>query len=263
MKYNAILDVQRSEGGTAAGSSFQLTTVSQSAIEGQTVFQFDELIGATLLLFFVDGSLFEPVETIDDITPEKNYFFDPATGSVSVFNGQDANTIVSALYVSGGTATFQPEPVTLQEVKDWCRIDVADDDDLITMLITAAREACEDYTNISFILRTVTARILNQLGDEWIPYGPVGDIVSFVNNAGDTVATDQYIIRGVQFKQLCTRFCEPVTIQYAAGYSILPKKLKTALLNQIAWMYTNRGDEALKSGMSDLSRITLNNLRRA
>jgi len=43
------------------------------------------------------------------------------------------------------------EPVTLEETKLFCKIDFDDDDVLIESLITAAREMCEDYSNIGFV----------------------------------------------------------------------------------------------------------------
>jgi hypothetical protein len=56
------------------------------------------------------------------------------------------------------TATLQvaptTEPVTLDELKLWARIDSNDDDALLTSLIVSARQACENYTKRSFITQT-------------------------------------------------------------------------------------------------------------
>jgi hypothetical protein len=43
------------------------------------------------------------------------------------------------------------EPVALDDMKNYLRVEIDDDDALITSLITAAREACEVFTNRSFI----------------------------------------------------------------------------------------------------------------
>lgn len=43
------------------------------------------------------------------------------------------------------------EPVALDDAKNYLRVEIDDDDALITGLITAAREACEVFTNRSFI----------------------------------------------------------------------------------------------------------------
>lgn len=56
------------------------------------------------------------------------------------------------------TLTTPPalEPVTLTEAKTHLRIDHADEDTLITALITAAREYCESLTRLAFISQTWT-----------------------------------------------------------------------------------------------------------
>lgn len=147
-----------------------------------------------------------------------------------------------------GTVT---EPVTLQEAKDWCKIDVSDDDSLITSLITAARIICENYANLSFIKRTVTAKIKNGLGGFVAPYGPVISITS----AKDSDDTD---IAGFDFDNA---YGGKITVVYEAGYEVLPQNLKTALLNQISFLYENRGDVKLQRGLSEEAKLILNQVR--
>ena len=65
------------------------------------------------------------------------------------------------------------EPVSIDEAKDWCKIDGCDDDKLILSLITAARIICENHSNLSFIKKTITAKIKNGLGGIVLPFGPV------------------------------------------------------------------------------------------
>jgi hypothetical protein len=45
------------------------------------------------------------------------------------------------------------EPVSLVQAKNWLRVSHTDDDDLITILITAAREACENFCSRSFAIK--------------------------------------------------------------------------------------------------------------
>lgn len=56
------------------------------------------------------------------------------------------------------TRTTNPasEPVSLQEVKDYLRIDHVDEDALLGALIVTAREVCEAYLNRSLITQTWT-----------------------------------------------------------------------------------------------------------
>jgi hypothetical protein len=45
------------------------------------------------------------------------------------------------------------EPVTLKQAKAFLRVEIDDDDELIGILIKAAREVCESYTNRSFCFK--------------------------------------------------------------------------------------------------------------
>jgi len=46
------------------------------------------------------------------------------------------------------------EPVTLQQAKNFLRVSITDDDDLIGFLITAAREACETFCSRSLAVKS-------------------------------------------------------------------------------------------------------------
>lgn len=51
------------------------------------------------------------------------------------------------------------EPVTLTQMKLHLRVDCDTDDDLITALIVAAREWCEDYERRAYISQSITAKL--------------------------------------------------------------------------------------------------------
>jgi len=158
------------------------------------------------------------------------------------------NAVLSTPIFSAESTT---EPVTLQEVKDWCRIDVTDDDTLITSLITAARIMCENYANLSFIKRTVTAKIKNGLGGFVAPYGPVISITSAKDSDNADIADFDFD----------NAYDGRITVVYEAGYEALPQNLKTAVLNQISFLYENRGDIRLQSGLSEEAKLILNQVR--
>ena len=51
------------------------------------------------------------------------------------------------------------EPVTLAEAKAHLRVDISDDDDLITAIIKAAREYCEEYLDRTLVHTQWTMRM--------------------------------------------------------------------------------------------------------
>lgn len=151
------------------------------------------------------------------------------------------------------------EPVTVQEAKNWVKIDVPDDDPLLTELITAARQGCEGYLNISLIGRTVTAWLQIGLGEIRLPYGPVKSVTSVSNNNGDPI--QGYILKYEEFKALDP--CTEVKCTYEAGFNgNLPKQFKTAIKEQLAWLYTNRGDENVTDTISPIAKKILAPYRR-
>lgn len=153
------------------------------------------------------------------------------------------------------------EPVQLTEAKDFCRIDIGTDDTLITAIITAARMQCEKYIGVGFISREVTAILNNENGGIYLPYGPVGEILSVTNSKGDTLVLDtDYTISGLEFYRLLTPKETDITIDYSAGYAELPEGLKLGLLNAIYYMYDNRAQAAEDIG--PIAKMLLNPYRR-
>jgi uncharacterized phiE125 gp8 family phage protein len=134
-----------------------------------------------------------------------------------------------------------PEPVTLADAKGWLKIDVTDDDTLLTDLITAARQDCENYLNISLVDRTVTAWLQIGLDEIRLPYGPVNEVTSVTNSATGE-AIEGYTLKYEMFKALDP--CSEVKTVYTAGFNGgLPKHFKIAVLSQLAYQYEHRGDE--------------------
>lgn len=182
------------------------------------------------------------------------------------------------------------EPVTLSEVKNYCRIDsdyTADDNEL-NVMITAARQRLEQFLNIGFARREITLQWDGRYME--LPLSPTGDIVSVMN--GETeIDADDYYLSGYQAKSLGVKpsgsngiewfynqdftevsvfsgglVGEPCTMfaaTYETGYETLPNSLKIALLAQIDYQFKQRGmpDNALYSDMAlDLARPYSRNL---
>lgn len=146
------------------------------------------------------------------------------------------------------------EPVTLVEAKDFCKVDIGTDDNLIISLITAARQQCEAYTGVGFVVHDAVAILNNVNGDIYIPYGPLIAINQVTDEAGNILVLDStYFIIGNSFKRLQSPRAKNITIDYSTGYSELPNILKTAVLNQIYYLYDNRS-----TAVDDISPIAKN-----
>ena len=150
----------------------------------------------------------------------------------------------------------ETEPVTLQEVKDFCRIDINTDDDLVEELITASREQCEAVTGVSFVSREVIAVIDNTNGNTYLPYGPVADLDEVAVEDEDGNEITDFKLIGTKFPYLKYPR-EIVTVTYDGGYADLPKDLKTALMNAVYWKYENRAEMP-----ADLGDVAMNILKR-
>lgn len=158
------------------------------------------------------------------------------------------------------------EPVTLEEVKAFCRIDAdyTGDDLTLGLLISSQREVLEKHLNISFAPKVLKAEFAGYILN--IPYGPVGDIVDLTNLTTDEeILSDNYELFGLQFKTIYVgagrnaeifypindvehpflwggHFCNyRYLLEYNAGYEVLPKALKHALLAQIDYTYKKQG----------------------
>ena len=155
------------------------------------------------------------------------------------------------LYNGTTSVTFSSEgaePVTLNDVKAWGKIDQSADNSLITALITAARIMCEQYINTSLVTRTIVADIDNCNGGFILPYGPVTNTPTAVNWEG-TALTLVW-----NFSQIQTPYGR-MTVTYQAGATITELH-KTAIMQQVLFLYEHRGEE--NTGMSPIARQLLN-----
>jgi uncharacterized phiE125 gp8 family phage protein len=245
--YNAVIDIELSGGSSFIGDPLELLTVAKTSTQDQQSFNFTEF--GNIFLIFVDGILYTRVT---DITESKQY---TVSGTmVTLSDPLDAGTdVIGFGSEPSATLVAQTEPVTLQQAKDWCRIDISDDDTLLNAIISASRARLERAANVSFITRTVKAQLNKGLDRIQLPYGPVNAIVS-IKDSDDIDITD-YTLKGTQFKWLCCDN-EDVSIEYTAGYAVLPEHMREDLLNQIAWSYDNRGDAQLGSKISPNVKLT-------
>jgi hypothetical protein len=177
-------------------------------------------------------------------------FTDTYNTGLSYNQGYD----ITEVEPSGGIT----EPVDLTEAKNFCKIDVDDDDALIESLITTGRIMCEDYTNIGFVKRTVIVELNNGNGNCYLPLGPVGEIESLKDMDGNEITDPEY--GGSTWKQIISPRYNRMVITYEAGYETLPENLRTALLNTIYYLYDNRAVGV--DNIGPIAQMILNPLRR-
>jgi len=152
------------------------------------------------------------------------------------------------------------EPVTLVEAKLYTKVDTSADDDLLTSLITAARQYAEQYTLRAFINQTwqltldydefcLDSRFIN------LPRGNIQSITSFTyyntDNTSAVFANTNYrlsdnrlVLNDSADWPVFSRLYNAVTIEYVAGYGTaadkVPRSIKQAMLMLIDHYYINR-----------------------
>lgn len=151
------------------------------------------------------------------------------------------------------------EPISLAEAKTHLRVDLSDDNDLITLLIQVAREAVENRTGRSLIEQTRTLKLdyFPCSSKIILPHGPVTSITSItyydstetpvILSSGDYWTDFTSGIPYVKIKNSWpSTFDMPnaVTIVYVAGYgdssTSVPAQLRQAMFLILGHLYQNR-----------------------
>ncbi len=154
------------------------------------------------------------------------------------------------------------EPVTLTEAKNHLRVDLTDDDSLISALIVAAREHAEAITRRAFITQTLKLSLdafpANN-GPIYVPMPPLQSVNSlkYFNTGG----VEQTLTEGTDY--LVDNESEPgritpapdtgwpatqnrpnaVSVEFVAGFgdaSKVPQGIKQAILLMVGHWYENR-----------------------
>ena len=154
------------------------------------------------------------------------------------------------------------EPVSLTEAKSHLRVDITDDDALITALITAARQMAEEISRRALITQT-WKYILDAWpkGDELtLPLPPLQSVASITYKDKDgnsaTFSSGSYIVDadcepgrvvlayGATWPSTTLYPAGAITVQFTAGYgdsaSDVPQAIRQAMLLMIGHWYENR-----------------------
>ncbi len=158
-------------------------------------------------------------------------------------------------------------PVTLAEAKLHCRVDIADDDTLITALITAATEMAEQKTGRAIMTQTLELT-LDAFPDAFeLTRVPVQSVTSV--KYYDTTGTQQTLSNTLYALDAAEDFgfahispvyggtwpttrdqINAVAVRYVAGYAdaaSVPQSIKNWILLMVSTMYANRETEAYSS----------------
>lgn len=155
------------------------------------------------------------------------------------------------------------EPISLLEAKAHCRVEVTDDDTLITSLIVAARQQAEVELRRYLITQTLDLYL-----DEFPDYDdneraiylpPLQSVtsISYVDTTGttQTLAADQYIVDAMSqpariepaygcYWPSIREQANAVKIRFVAGYgaagSSVPQCIRQWMLLQVGHWYANR-----------------------
>lgn len=145
----------------------------------------------------------------------------------------------------------ESEPVSLSDAKHYLRVEHAEDDAMIGLMITAAREAAEAYLGTSFITQRWKMTLEHVLPD-MVPlrFGLVQAIVSIVlrdeQGDGETLGVEGYRLsidkRSVIVLSPRSGFRFEIT--YDAGYgsapALIPGLIRQGILQHVAAMYEHR-----------------------
>lgn len=163
------------------------------------------------------------------------------------------------------------EPVTLAEAKAHLRVDIPDEDALISRYIRTARQVCEVRRRESFITQTYDLYL-----DAWpaggfkLPMGPVQSITSIVyydedgneatwdssNYITDLVSQPARIVlkSSTSYPSTVLQEVNGVRVRFVAGYGAtgasVPEHIRSAMLLLIGHYYENREAVVIGSGLS-------------
>jgi len=178
------------------------------------------------------------------------------------------------------TTQATAEPITLQDVKDYLRVEDAQDERVLQDLIETARRFCEEHTKRAIMPQTLTLTVdaYDELADPLWEGWKTGPYINYYKNYIDlarcpvvsvtsvktyndadvatTMSASQYyvdnvreparvVLRTGETFPTALRVANAIEVVYVAGYSnqaTVPSPLKIGMLQHIAFLYEHRGD---------------------
>lgn len=171
------------------------------------------------------------------------------------------------------------EPLTLDEAKGHLRVDISDDDALITAMVKAAREYAESYTHRALLTQTWKYYVHEWPRDpykQWIdlPFPPLQSVASVVyqdcNGLNWTWSTSQYQVDAVSepgrvllayqcaWPSVTLNVGNPICITFSCGYGTpddIPEGIKLGMKVDLTDLYDHRGEILAGVGVQHLKTV--------
>ena len=150
-------------------------------------------------------------------------------------------------------------PITLADAKEHLRVTGTDEDDLITGYIAAACGYVSEASGRALSEETWMIAEEGFCDEVTLPKSPVRELVSVKYYLNDTLTTatlaDYRLYLSDDYSEVAPVYGKiwPVAqiredgtqITFKAGYVTLPAELRQAVFLMLAFLYANRGDEAV------------------
>jgi uncharacterized phiE125 gp8 family phage protein len=153
--------------------------------------------------------------------------------------------------------SFQ-EPISLDFMKLWLRVDYDADDEIIQALVTESRERLENQFGLAIVNEQSITFTLDKYPDAiTFPIGPYQSIEE-VRIDGVVVPSDKYDVIGVglnAYLMFGQRQCGTLSVTYKAGWgNNLPSDIQAAIRQDVATRYDQRDN--LDNTASDFKSST-------
>lgn len=142
-------------------------------------------------------------------------------------------------------STLGNEIITAQDVKNYVRIDTADDDAIIGQMITQARIWCENYISRDIVAKNRTYYLPTTNGMFDLPFAPIASVVS-VTIEGNNAEYTEFGLDDLSI-ELDGGPAENVKVTYTTT-GLNDGLIKQALLQLVSTYYDNRADFSVSTG---------------
>lgn len=149
-------------------------------------------------------------------------------------------------------------PITLQDAKDFLRVDGAQDDRLIRRLIVNATNACEEFANRTFLTTTFGVTFTAACAADYtinIDHSPIQSAAATITLDGAPVTCVQ-VVEGQRLQITAIPKDATVVVSVIAGYADdpenLPGSISQAVLTLVAHWFESRDLSSMPDGVKKL-----------